>query len=214
MAAMCKECKWSSPGQIWPADSRSITSTVVEKYQAGMVESHGENVESHPHNKGLWSKVTPPNRGNPFGAYNASDHIFLLMGTPSTSNSGKESLLQPPIVRRSGEANESGGANRPAEENMAAMEKKAMGQSGQIGQLIQKHQLGLEKYQAGMVESHGENVESHPHNKGLWSKVTPPNRGNPFGAYNASDHIFLLMGTPSTSNASTSQPPMRFEKVS
>ncbi|GJS74816.1 hypothetical protein Tco_0707657 [Tanacetum coccineum] len=28
------------------------------KYQEGMVESHGENVESHPHNEELWNKFT------------------------------------------------------------------------------------------------------------------------------------------------------------
>ncbi|GJR87368.1 hypothetical protein Tco_0211379 [Tanacetum coccineum] len=97
------------------------------------------------------------------------------------------------------------------------MEKKAKYQSGQNRQLIQKPQLGVgssnEVRESWVRTVNGENVESHPHNKGLWSKVTPPNRGNLFGAYNASDHIFLLMGTPSTSNAGTSQPPMRFEKV-
>ena len=65
-----------------------------------------------------------------------------------------------------------------------------------------------------MIESHGENVDTHPHDEELWNKVTPPNRGNTFGAYNASDPIFLLTGTPSTHNASTSHPPTRFEKVS
>ena len=63
-----------------------------------------------------------------------------------------------------------------------------------------------------MVESHGENVESHPHNEELWNKVTPPNRGNTYGAYNASDPVFLLTRKPSTHNASTSHP--QFEKVS
>ncbi|GKC30096.1 putative transposon, En/Spm-like protein [Tanacetum coccineum] len=45
----------------------------MEKYQESMVESHGENVESHPHNEELWNKITPTNRGDTFGAYNASD---------------------------------------------------------------------------------------------------------------------------------------------
>ncbi|GJT53200.1 hypothetical protein Tco_0988254 [Tanacetum coccineum] len=62
----------------------------------------------------------------------------------------KDSLLQPPIVRRSGEANGSGGANRPPRENRAAMENKTMGQSGQTGQPIQKHQLGW--YMAGDMD--------------------------------------------------------------
>nr|GEZ28123.1 kinesin motor domain-containing protein [Tanacetum cinerariifolium] len=56
----------------------------------------------------------------------------------------KESLLQPPIVRWSGEANGTGGANRPAEENMATLENKTMGQLGQTGQPIQKHELGCD----------------------------------------------------------------------
>nr|GEW98218.1 L-lactate dehydrogenase B-like [Tanacetum cinerariifolium] len=54
----------------------------------------------------------------------------------------RELLLQPPIVRWSGEANGTSGANRPAGENMATLENKKMGQLGQTGQPIQKHELG------------------------------------------------------------------------
>ncbi|GKA84415.1 hypothetical protein Tco_0806010 [Tanacetum coccineum] len=64
----------------------------------------------------------------------------------------------------------------------------------------------MEKYHGAMVENHGENVESHPHNEILWNKITPPNRRNTFGAYNASDPVFLLTGTPFIRNASTSHP--------
>ncbi|GJU16897.1 hypothetical protein Tco_1144863 [Tanacetum coccineum] len=71
----------------------------------------------------------------------------------------------------------------------------------------------MEKYQESMVEIHGENFESHPHNEEPWNKVTPPNRGNTFGAYNASDHVFLLTGTPSTRNASTSHPQIKKVEV-
>nr|GEX44230.1 uncharacterized mitochondrial protein AtMg00810-like [Tanacetum cinerariifolium] len=64
----------------------------------------------------------------------------------------------------------------------------------------------MAKYQGDMIESHWENVESHPHNEIIWNKVTPPNRRNTFGPYNAFDPVFLLTGTPSTRNASTSHP--------
>ncbi|GJV77325.1 hypothetical protein Tco_1508909 [Tanacetum coccineum] len=50
----------------------------MEKYQERMVESHGENVESHSHNEELWNKVTLLNRGNTFGAYNACDPVEVL----------------------------------------------------------------------------------------------------------------------------------------
>ncbi|GJZ45583.1 hypothetical protein Tco_0593179 [Tanacetum coccineum] len=58
------------------------TGDEAEKYQEGLVEIHAENVESHPHNEVLWNKVTPPNSGKTFGAYNASDPIFLLTEMP------------------------------------------------------------------------------------------------------------------------------------
>ncbi|GKC81616.1 hypothetical protein Tco_1137333, partial [Tanacetum coccineum] len=58
----------------------------MEKYQERMVESHGENVESHSHNEELWNKVTPLNRGNTFRAYIACDPVFLLTRRSSTHN--------------------------------------------------------------------------------------------------------------------------------
>ncbi|GJU16896.1 hybrid signal transduction histidine kinase M [Tanacetum coccineum] len=83
------------------------------------------------------------------------------------------------------------------------------GQAVELRWVNDKSRDHMEKYQESMVESHGENVESHPHNEEPWNKVTPPNRGNTFGAYNASDHVFLFTGTPSTRNASTSHPQIK-----
>ncbi|PWA86375.1 transposon, En/Spm-like, Transposase-associated domain protein [Artemisia annua] len=126
-------------------------------------------------------------------------------------------------------ANVSAGANGPARANGSvgangsAMANGLAGANGSVGessggQAVEPRWVNdkschhMEKYQEGMIKSHGENVDTHPHDEELWNKVTPPNRGNTFWAYNASDHIFLLTGTPSTQNASTSHPPMRFEK--
>ncbi|GJS68865.1 hypothetical protein Tco_0683430 [Tanacetum coccineum] len=55
---------------------------MLEKYQACMTKSHGEDVESHPHNQETWNEVTPVKRGNTHGAGKSSDPIFVLTGIP------------------------------------------------------------------------------------------------------------------------------------
>ncbi|GJT98447.1 hypothetical protein Tco_1093965 [Tanacetum coccineum] len=49
-----------------------------------MTKTHGEDVESHPHNQETWNKATPVNRGNTHGAGKSSDPIFALTRIPST----------------------------------------------------------------------------------------------------------------------------------
>ncbi|GKD16659.1 hypothetical protein Tco_1205817 [Tanacetum coccineum] len=56
----------------------------IEKYKACMTKSHGEDVESHPHNQETWNEVTPVKRGITHGAGKSSDLIFVLTGIPST----------------------------------------------------------------------------------------------------------------------------------
>ncbi|PWA85052.1 transposon, En/Spm-like, Transposase-associated domain protein [Artemisia annua] len=120
-------------------------------------------------------------------------------------------------------ANGPGGANGSAGANGSvgseASTSTGVGESNEVGessggQAVEPRWVNdksRDHMVKGMVESHGENVESNPHDEELWNKVTPPNRGNTFGAYNAYDPIFLLTGTPSTHNASTSHP--QFKKV-
>nr|GFA50526.1 hypothetical protein [Tanacetum cinerariifolium] len=57
---------------------------VEEKYQACIITSHGEDVESHSHNQETWNEVTPVKRDNTHGAGKSSDPKFVLTGTPST----------------------------------------------------------------------------------------------------------------------------------
>ncbi|GJT92693.1 transposon, En/Spm-like, transposase-associated domain protein [Tanacetum coccineum] len=124
------------------------------------------------------------------------------------------------LVGENGSANGSAGANGSV--GSVASTSTGVGESNEVGEssggqtvelrwVNEKSRDHMEKYQGAMVESHGENVESHPHNEIPWNKITPPNQGNTFGAYNASDPVFLLTGTPSIRNASTSHP--QIEKV-
>nr|GEW48704.1 hypothetical protein [Tanacetum cinerariifolium] len=48
------------------------------------LETHGEVVESHPHNHETWNKVTRVNRDNTHEAGKSCDPIFVLTGIPST----------------------------------------------------------------------------------------------------------------------------------
>nr|GEX47477.1 RNA-directed DNA polymerase, eukaryota [Tanacetum cinerariifolium] len=117
-------------------------------------------------------------------------------------------------ARENGSANGSDEANRSV--GTVVSISIGVGESNEVGELSRGQAVEprwvndkSHDHMVSMVKSHGENVESHPHNEKLWSKITPPNRGNTFRVYNASDPVFLLTQTPSTRSASTSHPQVK-----
>ncbi|GJW09185.1 hypothetical protein Tco_1571608 [Tanacetum coccineum] len=58
-------------------DENSRTNILID-------ESHGEDVESHPHSQETWNEVTLVKKGNTHGVGKSSDPIFMLTGIPST----------------------------------------------------------------------------------------------------------------------------------
>ncbi|GKA36794.1 hypothetical protein Tco_0723359 [Tanacetum coccineum] len=137
----------------------------------------------------------------------------------STGENGSAGVNGPAGVNRSagvnGSAGENGSTNGSTGVNgsvgSVASTSTGVGESNEVGE-SSGHQAVEPRWVNDKSRDHM-NAESHPHNEELWNKVTPPNRGNTFGAYNASDPVFLLTGTPSTRNASTSHPQIKKVEV-
>ncbi|GKD86708.1 hypothetical protein Tco_1357862 [Tanacetum coccineum] len=133
----------------------------------------------------------------------------------STGENGSAGVNGPAGVNRSagvnGSAGENGSTNGSTGVNgsvgSVASTSTGVGESNEVGE-SSGHQAVEPRWVNDKSRDHM-NAESHPHNEELWNKVTPPNRGNTFGAFNASDPVFLLTGTLSTRNASTSHPQIK-----